>query len=729
MKKWVSGTLAGSAVGAMVLVSLAVIPTASAATVTVAPSDDSYVRYDAYLGNYGGDPRWSTEGRGNIWRNAMIKFDVDVPSGEVVTSAKVRAYSESTLLATEFVDIYEMSNNWEEETVTWTNAPARGTWLGKQGGFATDTWVEWDVTDSIADGLNSFKFETNAQRWTGFKSKEHHTPALRPHLVITTEPGTPPPPSGDGTTAAAAHNWGNVVTGDEFNYTGAPDSAKWSVYDSAGHAGNGIRSPQQASVNGTHLNIDGTADGTTAGLSAKFANQKYGRWEARMKASGDEEYHMVGILWPDSQNWPCDGEIDYAETTGSFSEVHFFNHYSCSNLQTQGSKTIDVTQFHNYAVDWSPSGIVGYIDGVEWFRDEVASHQPPGSMHQTLQLDWFPDATANGTANMQVDWVRVYEAAGGTTPPPPSGNDFNLITVGDMNPSGHTDPNGNSGKNGNSIKAALDSGAYESFIGLGDFQYSIGHCGLSGTNPSNDHYSKYHVNWGAFKDKTYWTAAPNHDYEPGRNEDLDNYMDGGCVNGVKSATSTDPTRRGPNPAGTFQRNENWYSFDKGNWHILVAPSALWRYNPTKANAITSEMDANLAAAKAAGKHLAVVYHEPYFTSKTSSHDRAWDHKPWIDMFWKNRVRVLLSGSQHNYERSCPVNNNDQCVADGMQQFQVSTGGISLRGFSDSPSYIAKRFSDTWGHLRMTLKADGSYNWQFVPTSGGMQTDGGSRSAP
>jgi len=713
----------------MVLVSLAVIPTASAATVTVAPSDDSYVRYDAYLGNYGGDPRWSTEGRGNIWRNAMIKFDVDVPSGEVVTSAKVRAYSESTLLATEFVDIYEMSNNWEEETVTWTNAPARGTWLGKQGGFATDTWVEWDVTDSIADGLNSFKFETNAQRWTGFKSKEHHTPALRPHLVITTEPGTPPPPSGDGTTAAAAHNWGNVVTGDEFNYTGAPDSAKWSVYDSAGHAGNGIRSPQQASVNGTHLNIDGTADGTTAGLSAKFANQKYGRWEARMKASGDEEYHMVGILWPDSQNWPCDGEIDYAETTGSFSEVHFFNHYSCSNLQTQGSKTIDVTQFHNYAVDWSPSGIVGYIDGVEWFRDEVASHQPPGSMHQTLQLDWFPDATANGTANMQVDWVRVYEAAGGTTPPPPSGNDFNLITVGDMNPSGHTDPNGNSGKNGNSIKAALDSGAYESFIGLGDFQYSIGHCGLSGTNPSNDHYSKYHVNWGAFKDKTYWTAAPNHDYEPGRNEDLDNYMDGGCVNGVKSATSTDPTRRGPNPAGTFQRNENWYSFDKGNWHILVAPSALWRYNPTKANAITSEMDANLAAAKAAGKHLAVVYHEPYFTSKTSSHDRAWDHKPWIDMFWKNRVRVLLSGSQHNYERSCPVNNNDQCVADGMQQFQVSTGGISLRGFSDSPSYIAKRFSDTWGHLRMTLKADGSYNWQFVPTSGGMQTDGGSRSAP
>jgi hypothetical protein len=297
-----------------------------------------------------------------------------------------------------------------------------------------------------------------------------------------------------------------------------------------------------------------------------------------------------------------------------------------------------------------------------------------------------------------------------------------------MNPSGHTSATGDSGKNAASIKAALADGTVDNFLGLGDFQYSIGHCGLSPvTNPTNDHYSKYHTQWGSFKDKTYWTAAPNHDYQPGRNDDLAQYMDGQCVDTAKSATSTDPTRQGPNPAGTFQRDENWYSFDKGNWHILVAPSSLWRYDVAKANAITSEMDANLMAAKAAGKHLAVIYHEPYFTSKTSSHDRAFDHKPWIDMFWKNRVKVLLSGSQHNYERSCPVNNADQCVADGMQQFQVSTGGISLRSFADNPSYIQKRFSDTWGHLRMSLNDNGSYSWNFVPTSGNMaNTDSGSR---
>ena len=51
---------------------------------------------------------------------------------------------------------------------------------------------------------------------------------------------------------------------------------------------------------------------------------------------------------------------------------------------------------------------IGYVDGVKWFEDSDPTHQPPGSMHQTLQLDWFPDGTPNGHGEMRVDWVRVY---------------------------------------------------------------------------------------------------------------------------------------------------------------------------------------------------------------------------------------------------------------------------------------------------------------------------------
>ncbi|MCO4238697.1 family 16 glycosylhydrolase [Pseudarthrobacter raffinosi] len=531
--------------------------------------------------------------------------------------------------------------------------------------------------------------------------------------AATSASATPTPTTPTTGSAATDLNWGTPTAGDEFNYTGAPDAAKWSVYNSAGHDGNGIRSPQQVTVDGSKMVMTGTPDGTTAGMSAKFGRQKYGRWEVRAAGSGDNEYHMVSLLWPDSGNWPCDGEVNYAETMGDWNVIKFFLHHDgCSNLLTSAAKALDVSQFHNYAVDWSPNGIVGYVDGVKWFEDNNSAHQPPGSMHQTLQLDWFPDSTAKGAGEMRVDWVRVY-AAGDPTPavlPPPSDESFEFAATGDINPAGNTSATSHSGKNAASIIAGLNDGSLDNFLALGDFQYDKGTCTA---------LEAYNQLWGPAKAKTYWTAGPNHDVESGENDDVDRYMDGQCVSTVKSATSSDVVR--------FQDALEWYSFDKGNWHILVAPTATWRYNAKRAQAMTSEMDANLKAAKAAGKHLAVVYHDPYFTSNTSSHTRFSKAKPWIDVFWANRVRVLLSGSQHNYERTCPINNEDQCVADGMQQFQVSTGGIGLRAFTSNPSYVQRKFSDTWGHLRMSLKADGSYTWEFRPVSGGMQTDSGSRS--
>lgn len=286
---------------------------------------------------------------------------------------------------------------------------------------------------------------------------------------------------------------------------------------------------------------------------------------------------------------------------------------------------------------------------------------------------------------------------------------WDFAAAGDHNPSGNTSTTSDSGKNAASVIASLNDGTLDNYIGIGDFQYTKGTCSA---------LTAYDKLWGPAKEKTFWTTGPNHDVEPGVNDDVDRYMNGECVSTTKSATNT--------TEGRFVDALEWYSFDKGNWHVLVAPTAVWRYDSARAQAMTAEMDADLAAATAAGKHLAVVYHDPYFTSNTSNHTRATQVKPWIDMFWKNRVKVLLSGSQHNYERSCPVNNNDQCVPDGMQQFQVSTGGIGLRAFTSDPAYIEKKFSDTWGHLRMSLKADGGYTWEFRPTSGAMQSDSGTR---
>jgi beta-glucanase (GH16 family) len=234
------------------------------------------------------------------------------------------------------------------------------------------------------------------------------TPAAEATSSTTTSSNTET--ADNGTEAAVVNGWGPVIAGDEFNYTGAPKRSKWKVYNAPGHGGKGRRTPKALKLNGSVARITGNSSGTTGGMAAKIGRQKYGRWEVRMRTNlRDPEYHPVLLLWPDSKNWPCDGEVDYGEGGKTTSLVHFYLHYGCHNKQVHASKSIDTTQWHNFAVDWEPKEITGYIDGIEWFRTTKARHQPPSSMHQTIQLDWFPDGTTLNKSWMEIDWVRVYD--------------------------------------------------------------------------------------------------------------------------------------------------------------------------------------------------------------------------------------------------------------------------------------------------------------------------------
>jgi hypothetical protein len=226
----------------------------------------------------------------------------------------------------------------------------------------------------------------------------------------TTAPPTTTPPTGpgDGTQAATLLGWGPIVDGDEF---ATLNTAKWGLYNSPGHDGKGLRRPSQISVTNGVLTIAGTSNGTTGGMSMS-PGRKYGRWETRMQVpKGDYRYHPVALLWPDAENWPVGGEVDYAETTAAASDVDFFLHFSSQNRTRNANRAVDLTQWHNYAVEWTSTGIRGYIDGVQFFSDTNTAELPPGPMHQTLQLDWFPNGTTATTpSQMNVAWVRVYNA-------------------------------------------------------------------------------------------------------------------------------------------------------------------------------------------------------------------------------------------------------------------------------------------------------------------------------
>lgn len=209
--------------------------------------------------------------------------------------------------------------------------------------------------------------------------------------------------------AAATQGWerADLVFSDKFD--GTELDPRWNEYDGVGHAGNGIRSPEQISVRDGALRIDGTVDGTTGGMAAD-TGQQYGRWEARARyGAGTSAYHQVLILWPDAEDFPVGGEVDFSEVSDpERQELAFFLHYGENNDQVTASTQVDMTQWHTYAVEWTPESIVGYVDGVEFFRSDDPSIFPPRPMHPTIQLDWFPDDGAAGEGWMEVDWYRQY---------------------------------------------------------------------------------------------------------------------------------------------------------------------------------------------------------------------------------------------------------------------------------------------------------------------------------
>lgn len=254
------------------------------------------------------------------------------------------------------------------------------------------------------------------------------------------------------TTAAEAQGWGDPLpVSDEFDTPGPPDPARWAVYGAGGdvggdecwvgHDGNGRRCVSQAVVTADgYLRLAGTADGDTGALSHQF-DQQYGRWEVRARilaeagATGNP-YHGVLIVWPWSNKWPVHGEYDFLEVDVGDTSANAWLHYPhpgpVAIQQEQGVKAgVDVAQWHNYALEWTPTSLVGYLDGVEWFRfsdgEGPNGRGPIQGMpagHLTLQLDnFFPDAGLQA-AYLDAEWARVY-------PPPTPGPGVRVVDVGD----------------------------------------------------------------------------------------------------------------------------------------------------------------------------------------------------------------------------------------------------------------------------------------------------------
>ncbi len=226
----------------------------------------------------------------------------------------------------------------------------------------------------------------------------------------------------------------NTLTSTE-DFTGtALDPTSWDVYNSAGTATPDANDPTKVSVS------DGMLELQTQGLAGSGVcmctpnsepTTPYGRWDVRARMSAGSANGGVILLWPNAENWPVGGEIDLAEiNSAARTSSDFVVHYGAQNNQMLLTTPLDATAWHVYSVEWTPTEIRFWIDGLLLKTITDPAMIPTGAMHLVAQVGPHTDATADTTeSELDIDWIKRYSytASGANTTVPSSVPPFYLI--------------------------------------------------------------------------------------------------------------------------------------------------------------------------------------------------------------------------------------------------------------------------------------------------------------
>ena len=235
-----------------------------------------------------------------------------------------------------------------------------------------------------------------------------------------------------------------LVWSDEFNYTGLPDSSKWSCDVGGNGWGNNELQyytkarAENARVENGNLVIEARKEAyegknyTSARLVSKNKGDwKYGRIEVRARIPhGKGIWPAIWMLPTDWKygGWPHSGEIDIMEYVGHmpdsvFGSIHTgaFNH-AIHTQKTKGLYFNDLaTAFHNYSIEWKKDKIKFLVDGKKYleFKNDGKGpeHWPfDQAFHVILNIayggNWGGQHGVDDSIlpqQMLVDYVRVYQ--------------------------------------------------------------------------------------------------------------------------------------------------------------------------------------------------------------------------------------------------------------------------------------------------------------------------------
>ncbi|WP_454180217.1 glycoside hydrolase family 16 protein [Pseudarthrobacter sp. SLBN-100] len=135
----------------------------------------------------------------------------------------------------------------------------------------------------------------------------------------------------------------------------------------------------------------------------------YGRYSVRFRADVLPGYKLAWLFWPDSKQWPQDGEIDFPE--GDLSKVIY------AALHYVGPKGHEADVFrpnvpfgswHTATTEWSPGRIEFFLDGSS--IGVATTGVPDKPMHFILQTEsCLPTCPLPETSgHVQVDWLAMW---------------------------------------------------------------------------------------------------------------------------------------------------------------------------------------------------------------------------------------------------------------------------------------------------------------------------------
>ncbi len=230
------------------------------------------------------------------------------------------------------------------------------------------------------------------------------------------------PLAGSGASAPATDppGWTRVVT-ERFN--GATLPSGWHSYD--GHPGGNPDSrwvSSHAVVADGMLTLKGNWVGgkwTTAGVGYwPDKPMTYGKYQVRFRMDPGHGTGYAILLWPDSERWPADGEIDFAEDgarDGFWGNVHYGASDHVIHNHLAG---IDLTQWHTLGVEWTKGRVALTIDGRTW-ATVLDPNVPSSPMHLAIQAaggicgdQWLPcaDSRTPPEVDAQIAWVTISRA-------------------------------------------------------------------------------------------------------------------------------------------------------------------------------------------------------------------------------------------------------------------------------------------------------------------------------